>query len=113
MKEKKMRLVTTAEVKEILTQGIEDRDEPINEQKYAREHADRFGRIKAVEADKLVEELMENVPRVKEHLAYKLADILVEHPDDIKVVFARERFSLTEDELTQIIDITKKYIPEE
>ncbi len=106
-------MVTTAEVKEILTQGIEDRDEPINEQKYAREHADRFGRIKAEDSNKLVEELIENVPRVKEHLAFKLADILPEHFDDVKAVFARERFSLTEDELKQIIDITKKYLPED
>lgn len=113
MKEKKMRLVTTAEVKEILTQGIEDRVESINEQKYAREHADRFGRIKADDANRLVEELMEKVPRVKEPMAYKLADILAEHPDDVKPLFARERFSLTEDELKQILDITKKYLPEE
>lgn len=112
MKEKKMRLVTTAEVKEIILREIEDRDEPINEQKYAREHADRFGKIKGEDSMKLVEELMEKVPRVKEHLAFKLADFLPEHPDDVKVVFARERFSLTEEEIQQILDIAKKYRPE-
>lgn len=113
MKEKKLRLVTTAEVKEILTTEIEEREEPTNEQKYAKEHADRFGKIKAVESISLVDELMENVPRVREHLAYKLADFLPEHPDDIKVVFARERFTLGEDEIKQILDIVKKYIPED
>jgi len=56
---------------------------------------------------------MEHVPRVKEHLAYKIADFLPEHPDDIKSVFARERFTLTEEELKQILDIVKKYLPEE
>ena len=113
MKEKKMRLVTTAEVKEILNTEMGEREDPTNEQKYAKEHADRFGRIKHDQAVTLVEELIENVPRVKEHLAYKIADFLPEHPDDIKSVFARERFTLTEDELKQILDIVKKYLPEE
>lgn len=111
MKEKKMRLVTTAEVKEILHLAISDRDDSINEQKYAREHADRFGKIPGEDSIAMVEELMARVPRAKEHLAFKLADFLPEHPDDVKVVFAKERFSLTEDEIRQIIEISKKYRP--
>jgi len=113
MKEKRLRLVTTAEVKDILTQEMTEREEPTNEQKYAKEHADRFGRIKGKESMKLVDELMENVPRVKEHLAYKHADLLPEHPDDVKAIFSRERFSLSEEEIKKILDIVKKYIPEE
>jgi len=113
MTEKKLRLVTTAEVKEILTHEMEEREEPTNEQKYAREHADRFGRIKGNDAITIVDTLMEKVPRVKEHLAYKLADFLPEHPDDVKAVFARERFTLTEEEVKQILEIVKDYIPEE
>ena len=113
MKDKKMRLVTTAEVKEILETEMGEREDPTNEQKYAKEHADRFGKIKRDQAVTLVEELLENVPRVKEHLAFKLADFLPEHPDDVRSVFARERFTLTDEELTQILDIIKKYLPEE
>ncbi len=111
MTEKKLRLVTTAEVKEILQSEIEEREEPTNEQKYAKEHADRFGKIKAKGAISMVDELMESVPRVKEHLAYKLADFLPEHPDDVKVIFARERFTLGDDEIKQILDISLKYRP--
>lgn len=113
MKEKKLRLVTTAEVKEILRTEMESRGDPTNEQKYAKEHADRFGRIKHDQSVALVEELMEHVPRVKEHLAYKLADFLPEHPDDIKAVFARERFTLTEEEIKQILGIAKNHLPKE
>ena len=111
--DKKYRLVTTAEAKEIFDNEMEIRKDLSNEQKYAREHAQRFGILKAKEANKLVEELMETVPKVKEHLAYKLTDFLPEHPDDVRVVFSRERFTLGDDEIKQILDIVKKYSPKE
>ncbi len=113
MNGKKLKLVTTAEVKEILMKEFDEREEPTNEQKYAREHADRFGKIKGEDSLKLIEEVIAEVPRVKEHLAYKIADFLPEHPDDVKVIFSRERFSLNDDEIKKIIEISSKYRPEE
>ena len=113
MADKKLKLVTTAEVKEILLREMDERIEPTNEQKYAREHADRFGKSKGAEAVELIDGLMEKIPRVKEHLAYKIADILPEHPDDVKAIFARERYSLAEEEIKEILDIVKEYLPEE
>ncbi len=110
---RKLKLVTLAEVKEILEEELQERDEPINEQKYAKEHADRFGRIKGDEAISLVEELMELNPKVKEHLAYKLADFLPDHPDGVRIVFSRERFTLADDEVNQILEVIAKYRPED
>ena len=110
---RKLKLVTLSEVKEILQSELELREEPINEQKYAKEHADRFGKIKGEEAVSLIEELMELNPKVKEHLAYKLADFLPDHPDGVRVVFSRERFTLTEEEINEILKVISKYRPED
>ena len=113
MNGRKLRLVTTAEVKEILEREMKEREEPTNEQKYAKEHADRFAKIKSVNAEKLVDELIENVPRVREHLAYKLVDFLPEHPDDVRVIFSRERYTLNDKEIEQILEIVSGYLPKE
>ena len=113
MSEKKLRLLTTSEVKEILTRELLIRDDPTNEQKYAKEQADRFGRLKSEPSVKLVDELMDSVPRVKEHLAYKIADFLPDHPDYVRAIFTRERFTLSDDEVSQIIEIVEKYLPKE
>ena len=39
------------------------------------------------------------------------ADFLPDHPEDVKALFSRERYSLTEEEIQKIMEIVKKYIP--
>ena len=41
--------------------------------------------------------------------AYKLADLLPKNKDDIKTIFAKERITLSEDNIKKILEIVGKY----
>ena len=45
---------------------------------------------------------------VDDYYAAKIADILPIHPDDVRSIFARERFSLGRDEIDSIITAVKE-----
>ncbi len=46
--------------------------------------------------------------RISETLAYKIAELLPQYPDEVRPIFAKERFTLEEDEIKRIIDSVKK-----
>ena len=48
--------------------------------------------------------------RVSESIAFKIAELLPQHPDDVRAIFAKERFNLEEKEINQIIEIVKKVV---
>jgi DNA-directed RNA polymerase subunit F len=85
----------------------EDREMPY-ELARAIEHVNRFSVLDAEESVELVEELLE-LEKVDEPTAYKIADLLPEDRDELRSVFAQERYSLSGDELDDILDIVVKY----
>ena len=105
--------LTVAEVKELLTDIEEERalDED-RELPYelARtiDHANRFAVLEPEESRELVEEL-EGVEKVDEQTAYKIADLLPRSRDELRAVFAQQRYSLDGDELDEILDIVTQY----
>ncbi|NIP36840.1 MAG: hypothetical protein GWN18_17890 [Thermoplasmata archaeon] len=54
------------------------------------------------EAEKLIKALMEH-ERITESLAFKIVEIWPTHEDDVKAIFAKERFTLKDDEIKDII----------
>jgi DNA-directed RNA polymerase subunit F len=46
---------------------------------------------------------------VEELYAYKIADILPRTEDDIKAIFAKERFTPNDKEIKNILEIVKKH----
>lgn len=102
------KLLTLAEVKEILES--EEKIRELNtEQKYALEHARTFARISGKDARAMVKELTE-LPFVTERHACKIADLLVQHPDDIRAVFIKERYTPTEEDVRRVAEIVSKHI---
>ncbi|HDM35856.1 MAG TPA: RNA polymerase Rpb4 family protein [Candidatus Syntrophoarchaeum butanivorans] len=103
-------LLTLAEAKEILLNIKAERvDEELSyEKRKAIEHAELFCHIDAASSRKLVEEL-ERLEKMKPELAVRIADILPETRDEVRAIYAKERFTLTEEELDTILDIVKKY----
>lgn len=105
--------LTVAEVKELLTDIEEERalDED-RELPYelARtiDHANRFAVLEPEESRELVEEL-EGVEKVDEQTAYKISNLLPRSRDELRAVFAQQRYSLDGDELDEILDIVSKY----
>lgn len=103
-----MRYVSIAEVKKILGKEQKNR-ELTHEQKLALEHAQKFAKTGVTRTEELINEL-KKIEKISEPVAYKIADLLPTHPDDIKVIFAKERATLNKEETDQIIGLVKKYM---
>ncbi len=99
------RLVTLAEVKDMLTTAQENREELTYEQKIAMEHARRFARVDVDGAKAIVKGVMEAVPEAEEKFAIRIADLVPHHPDDVHAIFQKSRVDLTDEQVQAIIDV--------
>ena len=61
------------------------------------------------EAAKLVKELME-IPMMSDANAVKIADVLPTHADDVRAIFAKERFALTKEDMDRVLEIVRQYL---
>jgi DNA-directed RNA polymerase subunit F len=93
--------VSIPRVKGIL-EDVQEGRELNYEQKLALEHATYSVHTTPTKAKKLVKALMEH-ERINEALAYKIVEIWPTHPDDVKAIFAKERFTLQENEVEDIL----------
>jgi DNA-directed RNA polymerase subunit F len=98
---------TIPEVHELLLKEQEKR-ELTYEQKLVQQHCELLQRFDSRTAQKLVAEL-EKIERVSSPLAHKLAELLPDHPDDIRAIFSKERFTLDEKTLQSIVATVEKY----
>ena len=96
-----------AEIKALLEREERDRKALSMEQKYALTHAQLFAKFPVEETRALVAELMK-VEMMTPANAYKLADLLPTHPDDVRAVFAKERFSLSKEDVDLVVQIVAK-----
>ena len=105
--------LTAAEVKEEL-QAVEeqraaDEDRELRyELARAIEHVNRFALLDAEESRELVERLRE-LDKVDNPTAHKIADLLPRDRDELRTVYAQERYSLSGDELDEILNIVAEY----
>ena len=105
--------LTVSEAKELLADIEEERalDED-REMQYelarAIEHVNRFAVLEAEESRELVAELTE-LEKVDEATAYKIVDLLPADRDELRSVFAQERYSLSGEELDEVLDVVVKY----
>ena len=99
--------ITIAEVKDILHIIKDHRTEQDIELGYelrrAINHADSFAKTDVQTSKKIIEELLK-LEKMKPEIAYRLADIIPSSFDEIRSIYAKERFTLDEKELTQILD---------
>jgi DNA-directed RNA polymerase subunit F len=105
--------LTTPEAKELLAdveaERAADEDRELRyELARAIDHVNRFTTLDPDEARELVEELLE-LEKVDEPTAFKIADLLPQSRDELRAVYAQERFSLSGDELDDILDVVAKY----
>jgi DNA-directed RNA polymerase subunit F len=106
--------LTIAETKEILA-GIEvdraaDEDREMRyELARALEHVNRFAVLDPEEARAFVEELLE-LEKVDEATAHKIVDLKPRDRDELRAIYAQERFSLSGEELDDILNVVRKYV---
>jgi len=105
--------LTMAEAKDIL-QDIE-RERVADEEREMRyelaravDHVNRFAVLDVEEADQFVDELVE-LPKVDEATAYKIANLRPRDRDELRALYAQERFSLSGDELDAVLNVVAKY----
>jgi DNA-directed RNA polymerase subunit F len=96
------------DVKNLLTKS-EKEGELTYEQRLALEHANQFSNLNIKDTNKLIKSLVK-MERVSESLAFKIAELLPQHPDEVRPIFAKERFTLEDNEIKEIIESVKKYL---
>ena len=106
--EEQARTVSLAEALKILEKESEKRELGY-EQKLAHAHAQQFSKLKSEESEKLKNDLMK-LEHMNEPLAYKIVEILPNHPDDIRVIFSKERHTLSPNETDAILEAVRKYL---
>jgi DNA-directed RNA polymerase subunit F len=104
--------LTTAEAKELFAEieadyAATDREMSFNLTR-AIEHVNRFAVLDAEESRAIVTELLE-LEKVDESTAVKIADLLPKDRDELRAIYAQERFTLSGDELDNILNIIAKY----
>lgn len=102
------RLVTLAEVKELLEKAETNRGELTYEQKLALEHARRFAVYTNEAVHKLLSDLAGN-PKIDLPTAIRIADVAPKHPDDVRALFSKARVTLDDAEVQKILESVQKY----
>lgn len=100
--------ITLAEVRDLLTEEHEKR-ELLTSQKAAMEHARTVCELSADSAKKIIEEVRA-IEGVTEFAAVKIADMLPQYPEDIRAIFSKERITVDQKTVDQIIETVGKYL---
>ena len=77
------------------------------EHKLALDHVRLLSRLGPKESKMIMEKVI-GLEHVNDYYAAKIADILPIHPDDVRSIFARERFSVGREEIDSIIVAVKE-----
>ncbi|MEF8773804.1 MAG: RNA polymerase Rpb4 family protein [Halobacteriales archaeon] len=105
--------LTVSEAKTLLEDLEAERaDDEEREMRYevarAIEHVNRFAVLDPDESRELVEEL-QAMEKVDDETAFKIADLLPQDRDELRAVYAQERYTLSGDELDEILDVVAQY----
>ena len=99
--------VPLADVRKMLTDEAGRRTLP-REALLAQQHAELFAPLTPEDIKKLVGELRA-LPFVDANLAVKIADVLPQYPEEIRLLFAKERVVLEEEQLTKLLELIAQY----
>ncbi len=84
-------------------------DDMTYEQKIALEHAEKFSKLSAKEAETMIGELKELGLRVRDDVITKIVDILPGDEAGVKAVLLQSGTQLKKDQLQKILDIVSKH----
>ena len=99
--------VPLSDVKRMLTAEAAQRTLP-REAMLAQQHAEGFARLEPEATRKLMAELR-TLPFVDANLAVKLADIHPKWPEEIRLLFSKERVVLDEGQLNRLLEILAQH----
>ncbi len=98
--------LTVSEAKELLDRIKEERSEEElgYELKKAIRHVDAFAKMDAGKSRDLANNLL-NLEKMKPEIAIRIVDILPKTRDELRSIYAKERFVLTAEDLDQMLDL--------
>lgn len=97
--------VPAAEVKEIL-EGFAAEHDLTYEQNLTLDHVIKFSKLELEDSNKLIGELDE---LLKKKYAVRIADMLPQDLADLRLLFAKERIPIKNEDMEQILKIVDKY----
>jgi DNA-directed RNA polymerase subunit F len=100
--------VSLAELKVILEKEKAARGELSPEQQYTLSNSTLFARLDPAKVPTMVKELLE-VPMMSPANAAKVVDLLPATSEDVRAIFAKERFSLSKEDSDKVLEIVAKY----
>ncbi|HDR73420.1 MAG TPA: RNA polymerase Rpb4 family protein [Methanoculleus sp.] len=100
--------VTLPEVRETLlsieARRLDEGEEMSYELRKSIEHANLLAKTSAEKARNLVEELVK-LEKMKPDIAFRIANVMPRTRDELRAIYAKERFTLSGEELDEIIDL--------
>lgn len=105
--------LTISEAKAVLAELESERaDDEDREMRYelarAIEHVNQFAILSPEDSRELVEELL-TLEKVDERTAFKIADLLPMDRAELRAIYAQERYTLSGEELDEILNTVAKY----
>jgi DNA-directed RNA polymerase subunit F len=104
-------LLTLPEVKgmlhEIMEERLNDEEELGYELRKAINHAEMFSKTSPEKARDLVNKLLE-LEKMKPEIAIRMADVMPQSRDELRSLYAKERFTLTEEELDEMLNLVEE-----
>jgi DNA-directed RNA polymerase subunit F len=99
--------VTLPEMREVLlgveSQRVAAEKEMSYEFRRSVEHANQLAKTTPEKARTLVAELLK-MEKMKPEIAYRIANIMPKTRDEVRAIFAKERYTLSPEELDKIIE---------
>jgi len=100
--------VTLSEIKILLEKEKAARGGLSQEQQYALSHASSFAKVDPGKVPAMIKELMA-IPLMSLFNAAKVVDEIPTHLDDVRAIFAKERFALSKEDAEKVLEIVGKY----
>ncbi|MDD5960253.1 MAG: RNA polymerase Rpb4 family protein [Methanobrevibacter wolinii] len=98
--------IPAAKVKRILEEFSENNDLSY-EQNITLNHVLTFNKLSEEDTYKMIEELEGKLPK---KYAVRVADLLPKDLSDMRLIFAKERISLSKEDMEEILEIVDKYV---
>lgn len=90
---------------------IEKKEELEYEQRITLDHSRNFSLVSTTDSEKMDKELRKKVDRLDDFHTASIINIMPRTPDEVRLLFAKDRYKLEDKEITAILDIVKDYLP--
>lgn len=102
-----------AEVRRILEEKeklySKDGKDMLYEQRRALEHAQKSAKISLKDTEELMKRLNDLDLQLTEEQSIQICNLLPETVDDVRAIFAKERFKYGEEDIKKVLDIIAQY----